>query len=168
VEITGLDKVLHVVQINVAGATAGEIAWFYNGDANRNGVTTDETDSTAGWVNAVLGNHNIINLDLTAGTFQFDLDQDKVADDAEAFVAVDDYLASMRFNGSYGAYLLGLGEGITDPQLGMYGFDATRGLAWAVIDHNSTFGAVPVPEPATLGVLAIGGGAMLLRRRRHA
>ncbi|HVX83630.1 MAG TPA: autotransporter-associated beta strand repeat-containing protein [Phycisphaerae bacterium] len=64
---------------------------------------------------------------------------------------------------------------ITDANLGTFlgswGFDPTSDTVWAVLDHNSTFaagvlpGAAPVPEPATLSLLAF-AGAPLLRRKR--
>ena len=57
-------------------------------------------------------------------------------------------------------------------QLGAYGVDTANNVVWAVLDHNSDFGVVPVPEPAT--VVMIVGGVLVLglgwyrRRKRNA
>jgi len=52
--------------------------------------------------------------------------------------------------------------------LGAYGVDAASGEVWAVINHNSDFGAIaePVPEPATWVLAILGLGATLVLRRR--
>jgi hypothetical protein len=50
--------------------------------------------------------------------------------------------------------------------LGTYGVDTSTGTAWAVVNHDSTFG-VAVPEPVTMGLLVFGGVAMMLRRKRQ-
>ncbi len=52
--------------------------------------------------------------------------------------------------------------------LGTYGFDAATDTAWAVINHNSDYAiaVVATPEPASLAVLALGGLALLARRRK--
>jgi parallel beta-helix repeat protein len=54
----------------------------------------------------------------------------------------------------------------TDLVLGDYGYydDASYKYAWAYVDHFTKFGMVP--EPATLALLALGGVAAVVRRRR--
>ena len=48
--------------------------------------------------------------------------------------------------------------------LGTWGVDSTNHVVWAVVNHNSEF-AVVVPEPAALALFALGGLALLRRRR---
>ncbi|MFA7234648.1 MAG: autotransporter-associated beta strand repeat-containing protein, partial [Terrimicrobiaceae bacterium] len=48
--------------------------------------------------------------------------------------------------------------------LGAYGVDTANGSVWAVIDHNSEFGAVP--EPSTWALLTLGGSSIALLARR--
>ena len=51
--------------------------------------------------------------------------------------------------------------------VGQYGVDTSAGTVWAVTDHNSQF--VIVPEPGTLGLLAVGlAAATCYRHRRRA
>lgn len=73
-----------------------------------------------------------------------------------------------RINGSW-TVIGGLDAG----DLGKYGVDDTDvnyngvnygGYVWAVLNHNSEFAVIP--EPASLGLLALGGLALLGRRRR--
>lgn len=52
--------------------------------------------------------------------------------------------------------------------LGSWGVDTTGDNAWAIVDHNSQFAVVSVPEPATLGLPALSGMALLGRRSRKA
>ncbi|NJL30131.1 MAG: PEP-CTERM sorting domain-containing protein [Phycisphaerales bacterium] len=66
----------------------------------------------------------------------------------------------LNFGGTK-AFVLGAYENTYG--LGTYGIDPTNNTAWAVINHNSQFGVVP--EPASLALLAIGAGAMMLRRK---
>jgi len=53
---------------------------------------------------------------------------------------------------------------------GAYGVDAAGNTAWAVIDHNSSFAVVVVPEPGVtvFACLGLGGLIHFLRRRRRA
>jgi hypothetical protein len=51
-------------------------------------------------------------------------------------------------------------------QLGASGFDPATGTAWAVLDHNSQFALIAVPEPATAVLLLSCGGLVLVSRRR--
>ncbi|HEV7298233.1 MAG TPA: PEP-CTERM sorting domain-containing protein [Tepidisphaeraceae bacterium] len=145
-----LPGILHVLQVGydpTVGA-AGELRWF-RADANAEGGGE--------WINAVLGNSNIKELDLEAGTL-------KVGTGTET-TEIDTYLASMRHVGSYSSYLLG--NELLSPKLGAWGFDADRNYAWAVIDHNSDFNAAAVPEPTTLALLGLVGTGLLVRRRRY-
>ena len=52
--------------------------------------------------------------------------------------------------------------------LGAFGIDTAGDTIWAVIDHNSQFAAVPVPEPSTFALAGIGIGlaAVASYRRR--
>ena len=47
--------------------------------------------------------------------------------------------------------------------LGSTGVDIVADRVWAIIDHTGEFGAVP--EPATIGLLAVGGLALIRRRK---
>ena len=49
--------------------------------------------------------------------------------------------------------------------LNVYGVDSVNNNVWAVIDHNSEFAVMTVPEPAALALFALGGLALLRRRR---
>ncbi len=50
--------------------------------------------------------------------------------------------------------------------LGSYGLDTTTNTVWAVIDHNSDFAVIAVPEPGTYALLALGGAVLVIFRRR--
>ena len=56
---------------------------------------------------------------------------------------------------------------IVDGNAGYFGFTAATGGAWSTIDLSS-FTATGVPEPASLTLLVLGGGALLMRRRKLA
>ncbi|MEP6670162.1 MAG: PEP-CTERM sorting domain-containing protein [Chthoniobacter sp.] len=60
---------------------------------------------------------------------------------------------------------LGAYDPTLDFHLGYYGVDTVNKTAWAVIDHNSEF--LAVPEPASAGLVALGALTLLARRRRR-
>jgi len=57
-----------------------------------------------------------------------------------------------------------LGQPTTN--LGDWGLDMEGNYTWANIDHASTYGVGATPEPASLVLLALGGLALLWRRRQ--
>ena len=143
VNVSGLDGLLHVVELSYDPSLTNNAEIFWLDDQNN-------------WVNAVLGNSNV------AG---YSIDQNLVSFIDGTSTSIDDYFDLLRFDGSYSEYLetLELGEG---PELGVFGFDGTR--AFAVIDHNSSFAvANAVPEPNSITLLAIAGLIASVRRRRR-
>jgi len=60
-----------------------------------------------------------------------------------------------------------LGILATSDFLGSWGRDTTTNTAWAVIDHNSDFAVIAVPEPATLALLGVAAGLGLASFRRR-
>ena len=70
--------------------------------------------------------------------------------------------AVVNYLGSYDDFLsdpLYSDTGNLDKYLGSWGVDTTGDTVWAILDHNGEFGVVP--EPATMGMLVIGGLAIL-------
>ena len=54
----------------------------------------------------------------------------------------------------------------TADYLGSWGRDTATNTAWAVIDHNSDFAVIAVPEPASLALLGVAAGLGLASFRR--
>ena len=55
---------------------------------------------------------------------------------------------------------------LTDFILGTFGIDTDTNTAWAVVDHNSEFVVTQaVPEPGSVGLLALGALGLVARRR---
>ena len=54
----------------------------------------------------------------------------------------------------------------TDFVLGSYGIDTTNNSVWAVINHNSEFSVVAIPEPSAFALFGCTLGGLLLLRRR--
>lgn len=52
-----------------------------------------------------------------------------------------------------------------NPVLGHYGVDTTGGSVWAVLNHNSDFAVITVPEPGSCVLISIFLGAFALRHR---
>lgn len=95
------------------------------------------------WVNAVLGN--------TGG-------------------ALDGGIYGALVTGESGLRGIGLsyqaaGISATMDYLGAWGYDTASGSVWAVINHNSSFAAVP--EPSTWLLVGLGAGVVLYGRRRR-
>lgn len=54
----------------------------------------------------------------------------------------------------------------TDFQLGTYGVDTVSGLVWAVVNHNSDFAIISVPEPSVGAMVVVAALMAGLARRR--
>ena len=150
VNVTGLDGILHVLQVtyddtNFDSEEGAQLLWQTTYDAGMG--------SQIAWINAVLGNSNITDLDLLAGTLKVD----------GISSLISDYLDSTRFEGGYDEYLAD--GNLTDPILGAWGFDQDNNKVWAVIDHNSSFVAA-IPEPSSITLLGFAMIAGLCVRRR--
>lgn len=155
-DLSGLNGEQHVIQLTYdeAALTTDEkfvqLVWLtsFDSDPETEGVQAQDI-----WVNAVLGNSDVIALDVLGETVTT----------AEGTVAVQTYLNSKRFEGSYAEYLDSIDS--IDPVLGAWGVDVDNNTVWSVVDHNSSF-AGAVPEPSSIALLGLGGIACLLRRRR--
>ena len=58
-----------------------------------------------------------------------------------------------------------LGAYVNQTTIGQWGLDTAANYAWVVTDHNSEYAIISVPEPAALTLFALGGLALLRRRR---
>ena len=73
---------------------------------------------------------------------------------------VEEYLGSWDdFTSEYSADLVA--------HLGSWGVDTGDATVWAVLDHNSQFGVLGVPEPGTLALLMFGTTGLLAFGRRR-
>jgi hypothetical protein len=98
--------------------------------------TRPESGTSGEWVNSVAGN------------------------------SVDLVTRETAYLGSWEAYLAEFSPASPAAALGAWGVDAASTSVWAVVDHNSQFAAVAVPEPATwLLLAAAAAGAAWWRRR---
>lgn len=150
VELTGLDGVQQVLQLGYDPQgfdyeDSAQLLWRHD--------FTDGGEPQVAWINSVLGNSNITMLDLFAGTLTVGGNS----------TTIEDYLTSTRHEGSYAEYLAE--NTLADPELGAWGVDTESDKVWAVIDHNSSFGAV-IPEPSAVSLFLIAAGGLLVRRRR--
>ncbi|MGB0766523.1 MAG: PEP-CTERM sorting domain-containing protein [Phycisphaeraceae bacterium] len=153
VEVTGLDGLLHVIEMSFDESLAVSL----NGGSGlfRQAVLWYDEDTNA-WVNAILGNSNVdsytdrtVTIDGVEQT-QFEYQQE-----------------NLFRNTSYEDYLALTGGNLV---LGQYGYDLDENVVWAVIDHNSSFGGGinDVPEPSSALLVGLGGLLLLRRRRRGA
>ena len=73
------------------------------------------------------------------------------------------------FAGSWAEYLAANPTDTPTTALGIFGRDTATNTTWAVIDHNSSFAVIVVPEPGLAGTLVgaglIGSLSLTLRRR---
>jgi hypothetical protein len=97
--------------------------------------TRPESGTSGEWVNSVAGN------------------------------SVDLVTRETAYLGSWEAYLAEFAPASPAAALGAWGVDAASTSVWAVVDHNSQFAVVAVPEPATWLLLAAAAGAAWWRRR---
>jgi hypothetical protein len=98
--------------------------------------TRPGSDSAGEWVNSVLGNS--VNL---------------VAQET-------------AYLGSWESYLADFSPASPAAALGAWGVDSSAASMWAVVDHNSEFAIVAVPEPGTWLLLAAAGAGTAWRRLR--
>jgi hypothetical protein len=61
-------------------------------------------------------------------------------------------------------FLVDRGGTLTMDFLGAWGFDSASSSVWAVLNHNSSFAAIP--EPSSLMLFGLGLGLWALRRRQ--
>lgn len=144
VNLDGLDGTLHVLEINydpsnILDEAGAQLLWQTDYD--------DAGETKVAWINAVLGNSDILTLDLLG----------EMVTTSGGSETIGSYLSSRRFDGSYLDYLAD--NGLVDPELGAWGVDQETDQVWAAIDHNSAFAAaasaVPEPSSALLAALSL-------------
>ena len=135
--------------------------------AGASAVTTSWTTNTHSGGAAVIT--DVLNLAGTGAGNPFVL-QMTYTDDANDATAMLGYWNSSQWvNAIYGGGFSGPGTFVNGAYTGTlapgtWGRDTGSNQVWAVVNHNSEF-AVVVPEPAALALLALGGLALLRRRR---
>jgi len=71
------------------------------------------------------------------------------------------------FQGSWTDFLAANPLATPTTALGTYGHDSATNSVWAVVNHNSDFAVIVVPEPAALPVAGLAAAAALGLARRH-
>jgi hypothetical protein len=75
--------------------------------------------------------------------------------------------SALGYLGSFTDFQSAIGSSDIRSYLGAYGRDASTSTVWAVVNHNSEFAVVPVPEPAALALATLAGGMLLPRILRR-
>lgn len=165
---------LTVQFLNTNGQALGGADYTYLlADSNPTGSTSSSAYSGAGYIGAA---------NIGSSSASYSVSKDTGADHWTVNGGVDTF--SMAINTATGNYSLTRGgtqilTGVlnlpsTDPTIGFVkiagggGFSGA-GDAWSATVNNIAIGTTPVPEPATLGLMAAACGAgLLLKRRRKA
>ncbi len=79
----------------------------------------------------------------------------------------DTWVLAIDGNGPGSTPTFVLGAWNSSYALGTYGVDTDSNTVWAVINHNSEFSVVAVPEPGTCALLAVAGIVLVIFRRRR-
>lgn len=78
--------------------------------------------------------------------------------------------AHLGYQGTFAQFqtlVVNAGTGVLSDYLGAYGVDTATGEAWAIVNHNSDFAIITVPEPGTAALLAAAGVVLTVFRRRR-
>jgi T5SS/PEP-CTERM-associated repeat protein/autotransporter-associated beta strand protein len=175
----GLTNALNVTS-QFTGGAADTTASILSGNASVAATLTGAFAATSGADNDALRLGDVFSLSgspvidvLTGKTDLFVLQFEVTDVDADSLLAWLDPNTNTwinAVNGNFGGTSEFQGDAAYDPGndfvLGYYGVDTTTKSVWAVINHNSEFSVVGIPEPSAFAMLGVALGGLLLLRRR--